>query len=399
MKKPNGPPSGSNLSNDMKSSLNSSLIHISKKRLAFLTLAISAILTAVNALIGEAIVNKSLSAAQWVLAEINGDNDVIKMKEELARLKDEHAAKIEHLIDIDSAYISLANRDKGYCYSISKNWIKDNNARVTKADPERYSVEIEYSAARIHFRCIGNRFSDTTFLLIASSNEYNSTLSEVFNSLKAKNANDSELSAMLQPQDDDWLSQGPYSQLGFIKLKMSHSELINWLEGDFPDHIRSSLLSNGAKFSCNSSQSGNCTFRYPRFSIFFRAPLSDEEAGLPFPYLNYEQLEEFLNWQSRSAVGLLLPNDVLRDTPAIVADSSPKVSDSGPEPEVVVVEAVSSAEEVVVPVLVMISAANFGESSIDSINGRFLGKDAEELISDIPGVLESGRLVQLFRDW
>jgi hypothetical protein len=320
-----------------------------------------AVITAVYSTLATSLVETVKEGLLDFVAFVSGDTRVSQLEAKIKETQIAHAAEVESLQMISTAFIELANRDQEYCFLQIQDWIKEEDLSVVEMDSERYRVTLQLADRPVVLRCIGAKYSDTTFITLTTARRNVSSLDLAMNQLNGRLWRFRDAQSVVEPDDQDWKSEGPFGYLISVRVQMSYENFVKWQErGELPDSFHTALSSDGSKSSCRESSPQVCTFRYPRFAVSVRAPTGDQDVDSGIPWISvddYYLAEEYFGGTSPFS------EVEISTEPQAEGSTDAPVADPVFEPEVVVVEGFSADDLVTVPVLILVTMNDFGQGN------------------------------------
>lgn len=355
----------------------------------------AALVTATYTVLATSILDSTMEVISSAFGKLRGDGQIVSLKSEIEELKlaldaekKLHKTDVEELSDLGSSYVTLSHTSKRDCFTELRGWIVSRNYEIIRNYPEISALEINPSGTRIHLRCIGSNSSDHSYISVFASRKNNEANRDIHDELNAFFWKKFDFNEVNFPKNREWSSQGPYSAIGVMQLEMPYEQYERWLsEGVMPDKIDSTLNTSGTIKKCDEYPGGYCSYRFPRFSITIRAPLDDIELKSGFPFLSHDAFYRLSDYLESNYVLTKSQNSESGNEPVIVIDSESS--------EI----AMNTEENVNVPVLVMISAMNYGEVESSSANMRFLFNDAKNLLGNIEGVQTDRSFELILKSW
>lgn len=319
-----------------------------------------AIVTAVYSTLATSLVEKIKEGLLDAVAFISGDTRVAQLEKQIKETAIAHAAEVESLQMISTAYIELANRDQEFCFSQIQDWITDEDLKVVEMDSERYRVVLQLADRPVVLRCIGAKYSDTTFISLNSARRNINSLDLALNQLNGRLWRYRDAQSVVEPNDQDWKSEGPFGYLISVKVELTYDSFVKWQErGELPDAFQAAFSSEGSRFNCRESTPQVCTFRYPRYAISVRAPTGDQDIESGIPWVSADDYYTAEDYFSGST---FFPEVVVEVEPQEEPSDS-TTTEPVEEPEVVVVEGYSGGDIVTVPLLILVTINDFGQGN------------------------------------
>ncbi len=331
------------------------------RRLVWLSVAFTTLIGAVWTAVASSLVENGRTYFEDKLFVLRGGLIIKDLNDQLTAEEAKYDALVVSGNTSVVAYVAMAYRSQEFCVNEVRAWADQKRyPYIAHVDSSKFITIVTYSAQKLTMRCVGGPWVDTTFLVISGTEANVDQVNFAHRELYERLAQFSAYPSAVFPQGTNWISTGPYAEVGYVTFEMRYTDYKLWVTtGRLPSAMFSAMIRPGT-FQKTLLDKGFyfLTFVNPGRSVTFRSP----EPG------NYAVLAADGTWQvSQDQLAALIP-----------------------PPEGTLVRT---------KVLVIVTGEAYGREDRNSVDSRYLGDDAKITIAGIPGIVDGGAMEPLIRNW